>query len=401
MKKTFKEKIYCLILLLLIIISIFLISCGGVTPTDYTITATAGAGGIISPSGAVSVSDGGSRTFTITPNEGYQLSDVLVDGVSIGAVGTYTFTNVEQDHTIQANFIVLVPKVYNPDNGFEYETIQEAINAGQTGDTFIVNPEIFMENIVFDGKDIIVRSSDPSNPDIVAGTIIDGGKSGSVVRFIGGDTSTLEGFTIRNGNTGSDGGGIYIGDSSSTIKNNIITDNAASGTGGGINIHNSFPAITGNTIKGNEAHDGGGISMHFSSPMIKGNVITDNAAYYGGGLYMYNLSPDITNNTITDNGATIGGGIYVSYSSPIMEGNIITDNTAISEGGGIAVSKGSTLMPADVRPIGWGAGREKIPIGVPLVPTEGDFYNSAGNEFFGNKQGNPLSYTEGAHVYFY
>lgn len=50
---------------------------------------------------------------------------------------------------------------------------------------------------------------------------------------------------------------------------------------------------------------------------------------------------------------------------------------------------------------GWGTGREKIPTGVPLVPAEGDVYIIAGNEFLGNKQGSPLDYTEGAHVYFY
>jgi hypothetical protein len=74
-------------------------------PATYTITASAGANGSISPSGAVSVANGGSQTFTITPNAGYLVQDVLVDGGSVGAVTSYPFTNVGADHTISASFV--------------------------------------------------------------------------------------------------------------------------------------------------------------------------------------------------------------------------------------------------------------------------------------------------------
>lgn len=72
--------------------------------TTYTITATAGSGGSISPSGAVVVNSGGSQTFTITPNANYHVADVLVDGASVGAVTSYTFNNVTANHTIGASF---------------------------------------------------------------------------------------------------------------------------------------------------------------------------------------------------------------------------------------------------------------------------------------------------------
>ena len=71
---------------------------------SYTITATAGSGGSISPSGSVSVNYGATQTFTITPNTGYNVADVKVDGSSVGAVTTYTFTNVTTNHTIAATF---------------------------------------------------------------------------------------------------------------------------------------------------------------------------------------------------------------------------------------------------------------------------------------------------------
>ncbi len=73
-------------------------------PFDYSIIASAGTGGTISPSGTVTVTSGGSQTFTITANSGYQISDVKVDDVSQGAISTYTFSNVTQDHTISATF---------------------------------------------------------------------------------------------------------------------------------------------------------------------------------------------------------------------------------------------------------------------------------------------------------
>ena len=77
----------------------------GSTPTpSHTITASAGTGGSISPSGSVPVQDGGSQTFTITPNSGYAISNVLVDRQSVGAVRSYTFSNVRSNHTISASF---------------------------------------------------------------------------------------------------------------------------------------------------------------------------------------------------------------------------------------------------------------------------------------------------------
>ena len=71
----------------------------------YTIEATAGAGGSISPSGSVSVREGRDQTFTITPDKGYAVSNVKIDGKSIGAVKSYTFENVSRTHTIEVIFV--------------------------------------------------------------------------------------------------------------------------------------------------------------------------------------------------------------------------------------------------------------------------------------------------------
>ena len=79
-------------------------STGGDDDLSYTITSSAGTGGDISPNGSVSVAFGGSKTYTITPTDGYEIKDVLVDGVSVGAVSSYTFENVKKAHTISASF---------------------------------------------------------------------------------------------------------------------------------------------------------------------------------------------------------------------------------------------------------------------------------------------------------
>ncbi len=71
---------------------------------SFTITATATTGGTITPSGPVVVNYGSDTTFTITPDGGYQVADVLIDGVSVGAETLYTFVNVTADHTIDATF---------------------------------------------------------------------------------------------------------------------------------------------------------------------------------------------------------------------------------------------------------------------------------------------------------
>jgi len=73
-------------------------------PITFTIATSAGLGGSISPSGTITVNSGDSKTFTITPYSGYKISDVKVDGVSIGAVSSYTFTNIASNHTIEATF---------------------------------------------------------------------------------------------------------------------------------------------------------------------------------------------------------------------------------------------------------------------------------------------------------
>jgi len=113
---------------------------GSLTRVDgfkWTLVATAGTGGTISPSGNVVVNQGADQTFTITANSGYQISDVLVDGVSQGAISTYTFTNVTGDHAISVSFDVAPPatatvtgKITNTDTGKGLSEAAVSFNQG-------------------------------------------------------------------------------------------------------------------------------------------------------------------------------------------------------------------------------------------------------------------------------
>lgn len=103
---------------------------GGWSYTYYTIKATAGTNGSISPSGWTSVRHGWDQTFTITPDKGYAVAKVLVDGKSVGSVKSYTFKNVTKDHTIE---VVFMKANGNPQTGVfvdvpEGSYYEEAVN---------------------------------------------------------------------------------------------------------------------------------------------------------------------------------------------------------------------------------------------------------------------------------
>ena len=114
---------------------------GGWYYTYHTIKATSGANGSISPSGWASVREGWDQTFTITPDKGYAVAKVLVDGKSVGAVTSYTFKNVTKDHTIEAVFMrsngnpqtgVFVDV---PENSYYEEAVDWAVENGITQGT--------------------------------------------------------------------------------------------------------------------------------------------------------------------------------------------------------------------------------------------------------------------------
>jgi murein DD-endopeptidase MepM/ murein hydrolase activator NlpD len=321
---------------------------GLTSPTNtYTITASAGSNGSISPSGDVAVNEGSDKSFTIVPDTGYQIDDVLVDGSSIGAVSSHTFNNVTENHTISATFIsVASGPVHNLTKDTYYDTIQAALDNADSGNTIEVDDGIYDESITFPPlKKIILRSV--NGPSL---TTIRGDDSSRTVTsadsLIG---TTLKGFTITHAD-GLIGRGIYISGGYLIINNCTIFDNSVYYSGGGIyNIYGTL-TITESTISGNTADNGGGIYNNNPGTLtITGSTISGNTATgdWGiGGAIANDGTLTITESTISGNTADNGGGIYNRYGTLKINRSTISGNTATGDwgiGGGIWAHYNSTL----------------------------------------------------------
>ena len=219
-------------------------------------------------------------------------------------------------------------------------TIQAGINVSVDGDTVLVQPGNYVENINYNGKNITVASLFLTTQDTtyISQTIIDGGQEGSVVAFENGESETavLIGFTITNGYSDEAGGGINCDNSSPSLQNLIIAGNLTEWGGGGIYCLYSNPYIENVSITDNSATSGGGIYCEESSPSLENVTITDNSAGGGGGILCSFGNPSLVNVIITGNSADwFGGGIYCDLGNPSLLNVIITDNNAYYYGGGI------------------------------------------------------------------
>lgn len=211
-------------------------------------------------------------------------------------------------------------------------TIQAGIDNAAHGDMVIVAEGSYVENIQFNGKNIILTSTDALDPSVVANTIVDGNQAGSVVAFSGTETEAcvLSGFTIRNGNSRL-GGGICGGPldnpTGAAIQNNAITGNSAE-VGGG--LYSCYGRIQNNTILGNSAEFGGGLySCHGT---IENNTIAGNSAERDAGLSR--CDGTVQNNAIIGNSAgLLAGGLSGCHGT--IRNNTITGNSAGSYGGGV------------------------------------------------------------------
>ncbi len=232
----------------------------------------------------------------------------------------------------------------------DFEAIQDAIRVAEEGDTVLVHPGTYHENIDFLGKSITVASlylttGDPAYRD---STFIDGHSIGTVVTFENGETADalLTGFTITRGNSDGNGGGVRCSNSSPSIIYNRICFSYAAARGGGVSCEpEANPIITDCLIDSNSVGSGGGgvwIGEN-SHPTIERSLITGNAARWnGGGINMYHgCQPFISDCQITDNQAHgKGGGIIVSEDcEPVFSVCIITGNFSEDVGGGAAVER--------------------------------------------------------------
>jgi len=208
----------------------------------------------------------------------------------------------------------------------DYPTIQQGIDVSVDGDTVLVHPGTYTENINFNGHNVVVGSNFLFTGDAtyILATIIDGDSAGSVVTFENGESgeSEITGFTIRNG-FASDGGGVYCDSSTPRIAYNLITENAADSAGGGLVLNASDAAIFNNVIFANSSGKGGGIyCSSFTEPVIINNTISRNISIRGGALYCGESSGPVLKNNIlwADSASEEGFEIYVHQTAaPAIE----------------------------------------------------------------------------------
>ncbi len=140
----------------------------------YTITASAGANGTISPAGSVGVNSGASQQFTITPNTGYRVATVLVDGSAVGPITTYTFTNIAANHTIAASFSINTYTVTPSSgaNGTISPSTAQTVNYNGTT-SFTVTPSVgYSATVGGSCSGTLVGNTYTTNPVIVNCTVV-------------------------------------------------------------------------------------------------------------------------------------------------------------------------------------------------------------------------------------
>lgn len=223
--------------------------------------------------------------------------------------------------------------------------VQAAIHVASNGDEIIVLPGVYIEEIDLLGKAVLLRSTDPSDPNVVLGTVLDGSSTFifHIVQCINGEgpDTIIDGFTITNGNAPNGpfpdgvGAGFYLINTSPTIRNCVISGNVANNFGAAVYSNFGSPSFINCMFEGNSATIGGAVDNRNNTATYTNCTFSKNSANSGGAMRNSIGSPTFTDCTFFGNEADdIGGGIYNgSGSTPTFINCTLTANSAVNSGG--------------------------------------------------------------------
>ncbi|MCF7920257.1 MAG: T9SS type A sorting domain-containing protein [Candidatus Cloacimonetes bacterium] len=204
----------------------------------------------------------------------------------------------------------------------DYATIQDGIDASESGDLILVDPGVYVENIDFNWKGITLASLYYSTQDTsyISQTVIDGNHSGCVATIFCYSNQEAEfcGFTIRNG-FGEYGGGIACFGSDNFYLHHLVIEDNENEDGGGLTIGDCSILLTDSIIKNNTAVNGGGIQIWGGNVELQNVIIKDNYAdSYGGGINCRSSELTMSLVTITGNRSEYrGGGISFLHENTV------------------------------------------------------------------------------------
>jgi parallel beta-helix repeat protein len=228
----------------------------------------------------------------------------------------------------------------------QYATIQEALNTAAAGDTVLVEPGVYSENLDWPERDGLILLC-AEFPDC----IIQPESYGSLLRFdpVASPSTVIDGFVFEGlSNASTRGAVVVVG--SPTIQNVIIRDCETMPTYGGaaLEIHNSSASLFNVQLTGNRSlTNGGALALRYSTVTMDSCVISSNVALdSGGGIYMIGSHPTLSRCIVSSNEAMLyGGGIHLEFSSPIFQRTLIADNYSMIWGAGVScLSESSPLL---------------------------------------------------------
>jgi hypothetical protein len=238
--------------------------------------------------------------------------------------------------------------ITNITQGTTHLTIQEAISSATHGDEIVVDPGTYHEAYInLEGKAVTLRSQDPSDPGVVARTIINGGSFIVMFAILGeGPDTIVSGFVM----TGSDAdfcGGLLIEASSPTIRRCVFQDNSAMYEGGGMYLYESNSLIEDCAFVGNYAPRGGGLGIFGGSPTIRHCSFDRNDAFDGGAIWFNGTTATVEDCVLRANRAEVGGGVFIRECAPEIRGSRVVGNIAYQSGGGAMVVDNAGLTLSD------------------------------------------------------